>query len=349
MWTPWPISVQQWRTSTCAVGPEPHHGPGDLLEPVAQARVLEPEAQARPPCRRPGPPGSAARSRRGSARPAEAAVVHDLTRAPHLRRGGSTLRLPHLQPVMPTWLGQPVDHPLHGELGLVGPEAPEGAAHRVVGAHGQCLARRSRARGRARWRGRPPAPAPSCRPRRRARNRRPSGACMAVRRPSASHPAHVLHAGWDGAWGGCRSDCSRVRVHFTGRPAGARRPGPSGPGWPCPPCPRRRRRCDTSSTVTRPGRRPGCAAIWLRSSHTPWPPEHTCSVPSGRGSASVDSGSRKACSMRWVWNTSCTTWALAARAASTSPPRVYAERATACCRRAPHRVLGGGQGRQRDR
>ena len=39
----------------------------------------------------------------------------------------------------------------------------------------------------------------------------------------------------------------------------------------------------------------------------------------GSGTASVDSGSRKACSMRCVWNTSCTVWALAANAASTSP------------------------------
>ena len=40
-----------------------------------------------------------------------------------------------------------------------------------------------------------------------------------------------------------------------------------------------------------------------------------------QGTANVDSGSRKACSTRWVWNISWTVWADAARAASTSPRR----------------------------
>ena len=48
-------------------------------------------------------------------------------------------------------------------------------------------------------------------------------------------------------------------------------------------------------------------------------------VPLPLGTARVDSGSKKACSMRWVWNTSWTVWALAARAASVSP-RAYTER-----------------------
>src|SRR6187549_2217651 len=47
--------------------------------------------------------------------------------------------------------------------------------------------------------------------------------------------------------------------------------------------------------------------------------------PSSCGTARVDSGSRNACSMRWVWYTSCTTCALPANPASTSP-RAYTER-----------------------
>ena len=46
--------------------------------------------------------------------------------------------------------------------------------------------------------------------------------------------------------------------------------------------------------------------------------------PSPVGIATVDSGSRNACSMRWVWNVSCTVKALAANASSKSAPRVYA-------------------------
>ncbi len=97
---------------------------------------------------------------------------------------------------------------------------------------------------------------------------------------------------------------------------------------------------DTSSTVTRSRVDAEHRAMSLRSSHTPWPPEYTCIVPRRRasGTASVASGSRNACSMRCVWNTSCTTWALAASAASTSPRRVLGRRQHVGVG-APHRDL----------
>ena len=85
-----------------------------------------------------------------------------------------------------------------------------------------------------------------------------------------------------------------------------------------------------------------------RSSHTPWPPEYTCIVrssPSPDGTASVDSGSRKACSMRWVWNTSCTVWALAASSAVDVAAGVHAARQHVVVG-APHGQLGAGLDRR---
>ena len=46
VWTPWPISVQPWRTSTRSLSrAEPHDRPAHLAEPVAEPRVLEPEPE----------------------------------------------------------------------------------------------------------------------------------------------------------------------------------------------------------------------------------------------------------------------------------------------------------------
>ena len=61
---------------------------------------------------------------------------------PHTSPGWMTLRLRISQPLMPDLLGEPVEHALHGELRLVGAEAAERAAHRVVGAHGDVSRRR---------------------------------------------------------------------------------------------------------------------------------------------------------------------------------------------------------------
>ena len=150
-------------------------------------------------------------------------------------------------------------------------------------------------------------------------------ALSAVTRPSASHPAHAsTRTGWRLGW--TRSDSSRLNVHFTGRPSSqAARAvwawlAQSSLPPKAPPL-------ATRWTSTRSSAMPSTSAIWRRSSHTPCPPENTSSVPSSCGTASVDSGSRKACSMRWVWNTSWTVWALAARAASASSPSGWSERA----------------------
>ena len=143
----------------------------------------------------------------------------------------------------------------------------------------------------------------------------------AVSRPSASQPAqYSMRMGWRFGW--ISSDSSRESVHLTGRS----RSHAASAVWAwlamsslppnAPPF-------ATSSTVTLPASMPSTDAIWSRSSHTPWPPDHTCrpSVPSGSftGATTVDSGSRYACSIRCVWNTSCMTCALDASAASTSP------------------------------
>ena len=148
-------------------------------------------------------------------------------------------------------------------------------------------------------------------------------AFSAVSLPSASQPAHIsMRMGW--RLGCIRSDSSRETVHSTGRP----KSHAASAVWAwlamsslppnAPPL-------LTSSTVIFWGSIPSTEAIWSRSSHTPWPPEYTCRPPSSVGTARVDSGSKKACSMRWVWNTSWMVWALAANAASTSP-RAYTER-----------------------
>ena len=120
-----------------AVGAEPHDGAGDLVEPVAETRVLQPE---------PDPDrlavGHAAvvgvLDRVEALARAGAAVVHQLPRPPHVA-GRDDVAGAHLPAADADLLGEPVDHPLHGELRLVGAEAAERPAHRVVGAHGDRL------------------------------------------------------------------------------------------------------------------------------------------------------------------------------------------------------------------
>ena len=60
-----------------------------------------------------------------------------------------------------------------------------------------------------------------------------------------------------------------------------------------------------------------------------------------RGTASVDSGSRKACSMRCVWNTSCTTWADAASGRVDVATLVRRARQDVAVE-PPHRIGGAG-------
>ena len=93
----------------------------------------------------------------------------------------------------------------------------------------------------------------------------------ALSRPSASHPAHVsMRMGW--RLGCISNDWVRVRVHLTGRPV--RCAASAVCAWldrsslppKAPPL-------ETSSTTTVAGSTPSTAAIWLRSSQTPCPPE----------------------------------------------------------------------------
>ena len=82
--------------------------------------------------------------------------------------------------------------------------------------------------------------------------------------------------------------------------AGGGRPGRSGPGWPCPPCPRRPRRWRPARP--RPRRWAGRAPRRSGRGRPTRPGRRT--TPGARrperGTARVDSGSRKACSTRWV-------------------------------------------------
>jgi len=89
----------------------------------------------------------------------------------------------------------------------------------------------------------------------------------ARRFPSASQPtARSMRTGWRFAC--MRNDCSRVSVHFTGRPSNQA----ASAVWPwllmsslppnAPPF-------DTSSTVTSAGSMSSIEQIWSRSSHTP--------------------------------------------------------------------------------
>ena len=119
---------------------------GDLAEPVAEAGVLQARGRGRRPCPRRGPRRTCGLHRVEARLGAAAAVVHDLAGAPHLA-GLDHVALAHLPAADADLLGQPIDHALHRELRLVGAEAAERAAHRVVGADGDGVARRSPARG----------------------------------------------------------------------------------------------------------------------------------------------------------------------------------------------------------
>ena len=95
--------------------------------------------------------------------------------------------------------------------------------------------------------------------------------CSAVRRPSASQPAVYSSVI------GCRLACmrklsSRDSVHFTGRSSSHA----ASAAWAwlhMSSLPPKAPPFDTSSTVTRSRSTPSTAAMSLRSSHTPWPPE----------------------------------------------------------------------------
>ncbi len=82
-------------------------------------------------------------------------VVHDLA-GPPLVAGMDHVALADLPARDADLLGEPVEHAFHGELGLVGAEPAERAAHEVVGANGDRLdVERVPAVGTARVAGRP--------------------------------------------------------------------------------------------------------------------------------------------------------------------------------------------------
>ena len=175
----------------------------------------------------------------------------------------------------------------------------------------------------------------------------------AVSRPSASQPAqYSMRIGWRFGWmqqatphaRACTSpgDCSEpgrerglrlvrhvllaaeraaVRHELDGDAPGVDRRAPtrSGRGRPTRP----------GHPTTRAGRR--------------------CRRAARPGRRAVDSGSRNACSMRWVWNTSCTTCALAAERGIDVAARVRRPREHVAVE-APHRVVAPGCDRgDRDR
>ena len=113
------------------MGVEAHHGPGPLLEPVAEPRVLQAETETdglarRNRCVVRGPDGVEAFLR------AEAAVVHALAGAPDLA-GTDDVALADLPPADANLCSKAVHDPLHRELRLVRTEAAKRAAHGVVG------------------------------------------------------------------------------------------------------------------------------------------------------------------------------------------------------------------------
>ena len=116
-----------------AVGVEPHGRTADLVGAVSETGVLQTEPHAdgipgsdrRIPCRFHG-------VETGSG--TEAAVVHDLAGPPH-HAGLDDIATTDLPPRDAGHLGEPIHHALHRELGLVGAETAKRTAHRVVGAH----------------------------------------------------------------------------------------------------------------------------------------------------------------------------------------------------------------------
>ena len=116
-----------------AVGTEADDRLGDLFEAIAETGVLQPQPD---PDRLARSAGRFVRLAHGveASLCAEAAVIHDLSRSPHSPRHHH-VALAHFQAVDPDRFGQPIHDAFHGELRLIRSEAPESAAHRIVGAH----------------------------------------------------------------------------------------------------------------------------------------------------------------------------------------------------------------------
>ncbi len=242
---------------------------------------------------------------------------------PH--RAGLDRRCARGSPIreMPTGVGEAIEHTLHRELGLVGAEAR--GTRRTPGC--SCAPRSTRrrwpARRTARSRGRRQRSStfiPTDRVRRPSR--RPSAPRSAVSRPSASHPAqYSMRIGCRLGWISSALLTRQRALHRALEQP--RRERGLGLVRHVLLAAERAHRSTTSSTVTRPAvdaeHRGDLVAVVPDALAARLHVQAVRSVGHDTGAATVDSGSRKACSMRCVWNISCTTWALAASAASTSP------------------------------
>ena len=261
---------------------------------------------------------------------------------PHTSPGVITLRLRISHPLMPTCSARRSSTPSMANWAWLAPK-PRKAPHTGLLVR---TATDSHVDGghvvRARWRGRRPARAPSCRRWRRSRSRRSPGPAAPVSAAVGVAAGPVLHA-----------DRVALGVHEQALLAGERalHRALQEPGG------QRRLRLVGHVLLAAEGaavgdeldgdpvgaRRRAREAIWLRSSHTPWPPEYTCrrravvvgrarpawTRARGRRARCAGSGRPRARRGRWP-----------ASAASTSPRGVLAD-ATARCESVPHTAISG--------
>ena len=200
VWTPWPISVQQWRTSTVPSSSKRTTAFVTSLKPLPEARVLEAEADAD------GPPGRH-RGRRRPASPRRGSAGRPwlppsmIWPGPHIGPGVDDVAGADLPAADAGLLGQPVEHALHRELGLVGAEAAERTARPGCSCGPPPPPRRSPGTwyGPVAW---PAARSSTFMPTEAYGPESPTmRARSAVRRPSASHPASAsMRIGWRFGW-----------------------------------------------------------------------------------------------------------------------------------------------------
>ena len=136
--TPWPISVQQWRTSTCRPSAKRTTARATSRSPLPRPEFLRPSPT---PDRPAGGHGLRRRrastaSRQRSAPPA--AVVHDLPGPPH-HAGPDDVAPSDLLAGDADLGGQAVHDAFHGELGLVRRRSPGTLRNRVVRPRGDRL------------------------------------------------------------------------------------------------------------------------------------------------------------------------------------------------------------------
>ena len=169
----------------------------------------------------------------------------------------------------------------------------------------------------------------------------------AVSCPSASQPtSRSMRIGWRFGWSS--SDSSRDSVHFTGaseQPGGERGLRLVAHVLLAAERAAVRHQLDGDALGVDAEHRRDLVAVVP---HALAARVHVHAAVRPAGTASVDSGSRNACSMRWVWNTSCTTCALAAERGVDVAARVHRARQHVAVE-TPHRVLVGRRARRPDR